>query len=630
MLDIKRVLAAKPKPHEKVQLKALFTPWGENLDVEHPLPEHPRPQFKRSTWKSLNGVWECAFERTDASAASVARDMAGMPADDAAWMPIVVPFSPEAPLSGVNRQLQPSERLWYRVTFFAPDAAVGQGVASVLHFEAVDYRCSVWLNGAHVGSHEGGYLSFQFDAAGVLRAGANDLVVCVVDPTEAETQPRGKQRIDRGDIFYTGQSGIWQSVWLEWAPAAHVQSLQLDPRLNDRLDEGVLVATVCLSEPGSSCDVAVYDISPEAYEAGERANAHVEPIAACTTRVDFAGCAYFEFDIPQDKLHLWTPSDPRLYTVVVTCGADVVQSYCGFRTAQVHSDAAGTMRFFLNGQPVFLRGALDQGYWSDGLMTAPADDALVFDIVSMRDAGFNMLRKHIKVESARWYYHADRLGMLVWQDMVSGGAVWNEWHVSYKPTLFSASWGRYRDDVPSHQANLLAGDARYREEWTRTARETIEALRCFPSVVTWVLFNEGWGQFDARAAFEMARAADPTRPIDAVSGWYDQHCGDYLSIHNYFRPHKVWHDVRAPRACVISEFGGLTLAVPDHTALDDAYGYAAYDSRAAWQSAVRAELAQVDALEQAGLAGFVYTQVSDVEEEVNGILTYDRRVNKLK
>jgi hypothetical protein len=268
-------------------------------------------------------------------------------------------------------------------------------------------------------------------------------------------------------------------------------------------------------------------------------------------------------------------------------------------------------------------------------MTAPSDEALVYDIEQMKGLGFNMLRKHIKVESDRWYYHCDRWGRLVWQDMVSGGDQYKPWHTSYKPTFFRGSWGRYADDTAAHQRNLAAGSDVFREEWTRSCAATISCLQNHPSVITWVLFNEGWGQFDARAATALARRLDPTRPIDAVSGWYDQNCGDFISVHNYFRPLEVYSQDNSrdggqkKRAFVISEFGGLSFLVPNHAALDVAYGYGSFAQLDELHTAVGKTLEQANALEQAGLAGYVYTQLSDVEEEMNGILSYDRRVNKL-
>lgn len=329
---------------------------------------------------------------------------------------------------------------------------------------------------------------------------------------------------------------------------------------------------------------------------------------------------------------LWSPEEPSLYSIEIRCGEDKIQTYCAFRSVEVKPDAQGIPRFHLNGRPYFLRGVLDQGYWPDGLLTAPSDEALVHDIAAMKSLGFNMLRKHIKVESERWYWHCDRLGMFVWQDMPSGGTDYSTWYTSHQPTLLRASWTRQPDDTPQGQKRLSGGDPALQREWLETCEGMVQRLGNHPCIVTWVLFNEGWGQFDAAAATQLVRELDPTRPIDATSGWYDQACGDYFSVHNYFRPLEVWPDPRRgqQRAFVISEFGGLTWHVAGHSAFGDSYGYASFATLDEWRDAVRQTLAQADALEAKGLSGYVYTQLSDVEEETNGLLTYDRQVNKLE
>ena len=311
---------------------------------------------------------------------------------------------------------------------------------------------------------------------------------------------------------------------------------------------------------------------------------------------------------------------------------DFVRSYCAFRTVEVKPDEVGVPRVHLNRAPYFVHGVLDQGYWSDGLLTAPSDDALVYDVEAMKSAGFNTLRKHIKIESERWYYHCDRIGMLVWQDCVSGGSAYSPWHTSQKPTLFSFTWGRFDDTTPSHHGALSSGEEGYRKEWTETCQEMVKLLDGHPSIGFWTLFNEGWGQFDARAATEAVRALDATRPIDATSGWYDQGCGDFLSIHNYFRPLRAgWSGKQwGNRAVIISEFGGLAQMTPGHTSLDHSYGYGDFVTVEDWRGAVQKLLSEAESLQVEGLAGYVYTQVSDVEEEVNGLLTYDRKINKFE
>jgi hypothetical protein len=334
--------------------------------------------------------------------------------------------------------------------------------------------------------------------------------------------------------------------------------------------------------------------------------------------------------VPVSTPRLWSPDDPYLYGLRIKYGEDEVTSYCAFRTVSVEQSADGTPRFCLNHQPFFLRGLLDQGYWPDGLLTAPSEDALAADIKAARDLGFNMLRKHIKVEQDRWYWLCDRVGMLVWQDMVSGGtAPYNMWQVNQKPNLSRFACGHFRDDTPAHQARLSSADPAFQEEWTRDCEGTVRYLRNHPCIVTWVLFNEGWGQFCARDAVRRVRAIDPTRPIDATSGWIDQCCGDYVSEHNYFRKLRVHLPRGSSRAFVLSEFGGLTWYVDGHSSFSEPYGYAAFKSVGEWRAAVRVLLDEANALEVSGLSGYVYTQLSDVEEETNGLLSYDRRVSKL-
>lgn len=615
MLHLKKVLGAKPKEHTEAQLKPLLTPWGEALDPDHVLEEHPTPQFARAAYRTLNGTWDCAFVPGDHAPIddlAAVCSQATRPADGAFAQHIVVPFSPEAPLSGVGRQLQPTELLWYRRTFEAPAHKPSERV--LLHFQAVDYACAVRVNGELAGAHTGGYTPFSFDITELLHDGVNDLTVCVADPSEFGGHLRGKQRFDRGDIWYTAQSGIWQTVWLEVVPELRIESIAIEA------DAKAGILYVAAQTCGADDAAKIPPLTMEVIDAGG------DVVASASENFTDRSCAVTAL---VENAHLWSPDDPYLYRLRLSFGDDVVESYCGFRTVEVRPDAAGHKRAFLNGTPLFVKGVLDQAYWPDGLMTAPSDEALVYDIEAMRDAGFNLMRKHIKVESDRWYYHCDRLGMLVLQDMVSGGdAEIKTWHWSYKPTLFKFSWNHYRDDIASHWENLGAGDAGFRAEWIDTCKETVQLLRNHPSIIGWSLFNEGWGQFCAVQACEMVRALDPTRFVDAVSGWYDQGCGDFHSVHNYFRDMAVWRD-RRKRAFFISEFGGYTHRVDGHSSLDEAYGYEPYDDLGEWRTAVRALLTEAEALEPQGLAGYVYTQVSDIEEETNGILTYDRRVNKL-
>ena len=612
MLHLAKLLAAKPKEHVTAKFHELHTPWGEALDVAHVLEEHPTPQFARADHISLNGVWRCAFAASGHDAAAdpmPAVEGASCPEDAAFGQEIIVPFSPEAPLSGVGRALQPDELMWYRRAF-QPPALVG-GKRLILHFQAVDYACAVYVNGVLATTHVGGYLPFCCDITDLLQDGDNELSVCVADPSEYGGQLRGKQRFDRGDIWYTAQSGIWQSVWMEAVPPSYLVSATIEPDA----ETGVLAVGLRAHMAGGAPQAVSLDVLD-----GGCVVAH----AACEADETCAVAVHVENPV------LWSPENPHLYRLRLTFGDDEVESYCAFRSVQVRNDAAGNARLCLNGKPYFLKGVLDQGYWPDGLMTAPADDALVFDIETMKAAGFNLLRKHIKVESARWYYHCDRLGMLVWQDMVSGGdRELNDWQFSYKPSLFKASWNRFSDRRPKHWELLGAGEERYRDEWLRGCCDTVALLASHPSIVAWTLFNEAWGQFDSARAYEVARAADPTRPICATSGWYDQGAGEIRGVHNYFRDFAVWKRGLRGRAFVITEFGGYAHHVDGHSALDEVYGYEVYDTIDQWREHTRSLLDEVCALQDRGLAGFVLTQLSDIEEETNGILTYDRRVNKL-
>ena len=647
MLDIRRVLASAPKKHTEETLNSLTTVWGEALDSLNVLPEYPRPRMQRDNYVMLNGVWDYTIVPVDGE---IGVEILAQQTIPSRWDgQIVVPFSPEAPLSGVGRTVQPSELLWYKRKIELPKLADDQRL--ILHFEAVDWMCACLVNGKLIGTHVGGYLPFSFDVTDLLgssetgesgvsaeraesvataesaatadSADTAELVLCVWDPSDTGSQLRGKQRLSRGDIWYTAQSGIWQSVWYEIVSAVHLESLtlkgdmfgtlevkanvqvsglaslqsealELELALKDELGQDVLLARLPVSEVGEICE-----------------------------------------ELQVDKPQLWSPERPYLYFVEATLwrdgvAVDFVRSYCAFRTVEVKPDEVGVPRVHLNRAPYFVRGVLDQGYWSDGLLTAPSDDALVYDVEAMKSAGFNTLRKHIKIESERWYYHCDRIGMLVWQDCVSGGSAYSSWHTSQKPTLFSFTWGRFDDTIPSHHEALSAGEDGYREEWTETCQEMVKLLDGHPSIGFWTLFNEGWGQFDARAATEAVRALDATRPIDATSGWYDQGCGDFLSIHNYFRPLRAgWHGKqRENRAAIISEFGGLAQMTSGHTSLDHSYGYGDFATVEDWRGAVQKLLAEVESLQVEGLAGYVYTQVSDVEEEVNGLLTYDRKINK--
>lgn len=453
MLDLKRVLAAAPRKPDGTPLEELLTPWGEALlqGEESPEPLHPHPQFARDSFVCLEGMWDYAI--VDAPEAATARRDVPAPAT---WDGTIrVPFSPEAPLSGVGRQLQPRQLLWYRLRTACP--AVGAGQRLILHFEAVDWACRCIVNGCEVGGHTGGYMPFSFDITEEAATGGAQLEVqlCVWDPSDSGVQLRGKQRLQRGGIWYTAQSGIWQTPWLEAVPNVHLRQARILPD-----PDGEMLQIIATANAPSEVPLQVRVFADGGLVAEGQATA-TEPFPALLQKER-------EFDqaisvaVPVSRPRLWSPDDPFLYQLELTLGTDRVRSYCAFRTVAVQAGADGLPRFFLNHQPLFIRGVLDQGYWPDGLMTAPSTEAMTHDITAMKDAGFNLLRKHIKVEQDRWYYLCDKLGMLVWQDMVSGGGPLSPWHSSYKPTLFRNSWTTKADTAPRDWRHLSADSADYR------------------------------------------------------------------------------------------------------------------------------------------------------------------------
>ena len=577
---------------------ALLTPWGEALDPENILPEYPRPQLVRGNWRNLNGSWDYAI--TSARETGTPQSWDGR---------ILVPFSPEAPLSGVERQLQPDQALWYRRSFTVPDGADGR---VLLHLGAVDQSCTVWVNGRQAGTHDGGYLPFTLDITGLLGPGSaeQELVIRALDATDTNGASRGKQKLERGGIWYTAQSGIWQTVWLERVPDYCIREVVLRPL--DSLD-GVEITVVT----GGA------EEERDAAGGGQRADMSVFADGAEVAAAALIPGVPFRVDLPAPRL--WSPEDPFLYDVRVRLGTDDVRTYFGLRTFGTGPDSAGHQRLLLNGTPYLHAGLLDQGYWPDGLYTPPADEAMVFDIQTAKDLGFTMLRKHIKIEPLRWYHHCDRLGMLVWQDLVNGGM----------------GEGRAPEPVPlpgrgsrsdRRYAKFGRSDAAGRDAFRREMRETVELLRSVPSIALWVPFNEGWGQFDAADIAAELRALDSTRSIDHASGWHDQGAGDAKSLHVYavpFRIRRRWQ--RDPRAIVLSEYGGFSLPLDGHTWNSKVFGYGkTLHSRTELERAYTAlHRTQIEPALREGLAATVYTQLTDVEDEVNGLLTYDRKVLKV-
>lgn len=567
----------------------LPTRWTETVRPESVHPEHPRPQLTRATpWMSLNGLYECAIRpREEGRPAQFDRR-------------ILVPFPVESSLSGIRTSITAAERIWYRRRFSAP--AAPDGHTWLLHFGAVDWRAEVWLDGRELGSHEGGYDPFTFDAGSL--GGEHELIIAVWDPTEDGPQPRGKQMRQppflMRPFFYTPASGIWQTVWLEQAPEQRIERLQCRSH-GSRL-------SVTAVAPGLDAEVIVVA------RLGDR---EVSRTAGNANRT-------LTLDIPEPRL--WSPDDPFLYDLEVTLvrdgdQRDQVRSYFGLRDVDVRRDRFGTLRLHLNGQPIFLHGLLDQGYWPDGIYTAPCDEALRFDIEETRRLGFNCIRKHVKIEPARWYWHCDRLGLLVLQDMPNGD--------------------RFALGVPIGGVSLFdptrwlgqSGIRRTPESARIFGRELdamIATLGNSPSVIAWVVFNEGWGQFDTVRWAEHVAATDPTRLVDAASGWIDSAGAGHVRDVHVYHPGPRMPAKRDPqRAEILGEWGGLGLEINGHRWPKRAFAYKKLADVDELTSHYEQRLQQLLTLAQRGFAAAVYTQTTDVEGEINGVLTYDRERIKL-
>ncbi len=565
-------------------MKTLYTPWGETLDRSAPLQEYPRPQLVRDSYLNLNGIWEY----------KVLHDREVVRCGQ-----IVVPFSPECPLSGCDFQLQPHELLRYERTFTLPDGFQKDRV--LLHFGAVDQICTVDVNGYRVGSHKGGYLPFTFDVTAYLCHGENRLRVDVQDATDRGIHAYGKQKYDRGGIWYTAQSGIWQTVWMESVPDNYITRLELTPdfdarRLYWRVHAQEAQGAHVVVRKDGVCIAEDWDYHSD----------------------DGSGWSL----IPDEDFRPWCPEDPFLYTVEVDIkGGDHVESYFGMRKFSTEV-IDGKQVLCLNNEPYFQHGLLDQGYWSDGFYTAPSDEALVYDIEKMKSLGFNMLRKHIKIEPLRWYYHCDRLGMLVWQDAVSGGETFSSLYMQVLPFI-----GCDLNDAPSRKFGRENEEAR--AQFERDLHGMIDHLYNSVSLCMWVPFNEGWGQFDAKRISAGVKCHDPGRWVDHASGWHDQGGGDLRSYHIYYRPLRLRHDGK--RALALSEFGGYSLPVKGHCTSEKKFGYRAYKDSGAFMDALCGLYEQqlLPLIRRHALSAAVYTQLSDVEDEVNGLLTYDRRVCKV-
>ncbi|WP_016909348.1 glycoside hydrolase family 2 [Streptomyces xiaopingdaonensis] len=548
----------------------LRTDWADEVGPDNALPEYPRPQLKRDEWRNLNGTWQFA--------GAEAGEEPPVGPENELDEEILVPYPVESQLSGVERH---EERMWYKRSFEVPEGwEVGSGKRLRLNFDAVDWQAVVYVNGERVARHKGGYDRFTADVTDALReGGTQELVVGVYDPADkdgGENPPAGKQRVSPEGIWYTPSSGIWQTVWMEPVAEEHTTDVKTTPDVDEEQ------VTVAARGVGDGVPVTAV-----AYEGDEEVG-----------RATGSGSDPFAVPVPEPRL--WSPDDPHLYTLRVTVGegegADRVESYFGMRTIEV-KEVDGEQRMVLNDAPVFSMATLDQGYWPDGLHTPPTDEALAYDLEAHKDMGFNSVRKHIKVEPDRWFYHADRLGLLVWQDMPS---------MPHEP-----------DD---------AARAQFEEE----LKAMIAQHDSHPSIVMWVTFNEGWGQYDQARIADLAKELDPTRLVNNMSGHnccgaVDGGNGDISDAHGY--PEAELPDADGRRALVSGEYGGLGLAVPGHS-WPVRHTYVGVEKEK-YTDEYLARLREVEQLAACrGSSGAVYTQITDLEGELNGILTYDRKVNK--
>lgn len=573
-------------------MRQLMTKWGKEIDRKNILPEYPRPGLVRDSYLNLNGEWEYCINHSQET-----KEYDGT---------ILVPFSPECKLSGVERTVLPEHNLHYRRRFTLPEGF--QKSKTILHFGSVDQECDVFLNGVLVGSHAGGYTPFQFDVTETLKEGENQLTLRVIDRTEKLPHARGKQKLVKkgkySSLFYTPQSGIWKTVWMESVEESYVKDVRITPNL----DKGTVKIRVRAE--------------------ADAKETHAQVIVMGSGNI--VGQAQVELnkeaEVELAEVHPWSPEQPYLYDVEIRLGKDKVCSYFGLRKVSVERDRKGILRFFLNNQPCFFNGVLDQGYWPESLMTPPSDEALQYDIKKLKEMGYNTIRKHVKVEPERFYYHCDRLGMFVWQDMPNGGGDYNMLFVTYLPNMFDAFARGVKD---FHYRIFKRGDRKGREQYYRDLSEMVRSLYNHPSIVAWVPFNEGWGQFDAKKATWLIRSKlDKTRLINEACGWFDQGGGDMYSIHNYMGKLKV--APKGERAVALTEFGGYSYPMEGHMACDREFGYKHCESkeeltnqyRKLWERDIYTNIPN-------GLCCAIYTQTSDIEEEVNGVMTYDREEDKL-
>ena len=557
----------------------LLTQYGRHLDNGNVRPEYPRPNLVRDSFFSLNGPWEYAISTNP----SIRTPMQGL---------ITVPFPLESLLSGVGKLLNKGEEIIYKKVFSLPEGFKKDAI--LLHFEAVDYFCRILVNGNELFSHRGGYLPFCINITAHLKD-TNELVVIVQDDSKNKGAATGKQRLNRGGIWYTPCSGIWQSVWLESVPEGFFEDVRVRPNVDAQSVSFDLTTTL----PKGT--ISIFN--------------HGNLVSKTPFRTS-------QITIPLPHPHLWSPEDPFLYDVEITNASETVKTYFGMRKVSLGESVYGPC-LILNNQPYFMNGVLDQGYFSDGLYTPASEQAFIDDILTMKSLGFNTLRKHIKIEDRRFYYQCDRLGMLVWQDFPSGGK-YAFWSMTIMPTIGFKTANDHRYHAFGRSSS------RNRQEFIDEIWESMKLLDHYASLVMWVPFNEGWGQFDAKAIAEMVKKKDPTRLVDHVSGWFDQGGPDIASHHIYFKKIVLKPDP-LKRPIAVTEFGGYSLKIETHVFNEDKeFGYRKYTSKEELENAlINLYETEILANMKNGLCAAIYTQVSDVEDEINGFLTYDREILKV-
>lgn len=562
------------------------TTWAENITPQNVWQAYPRPQLKRNAWQNLNGLWKYAV--TDLITAQSTVKYNG---------DILVPFAIESALSGVAETFNPEDKLWYRREFSLN--ADSKGKQTLLHFGAVDYECNIWVNNKFVGNHKGGNNSFSFDITSYLkRSGIQILELSVVDPTDKESITRGKQQLNQRGIWYTPVSGIWQTVWLESVNQTYIRSLL--PQSDIAKNTVNINLDIINLKGDEQIKIKVID--------------NGKTIASKNLK------ATKDIEIKLQNTVLWTPEMPKLYTLEIEMSKnnkviDRVESYFAMREVSMKTDEKGYNRVHLNGKPIFQYGTLDQGWWPDGLLTPPSPEAMLWDMVQLKEMGFNTIRKHIKVEPALYYHYADSLGLMMWQDMPSGFATERK-EIEFLSETATADW-----DAPKEIA----------EQRQKELNEMIDALRFFPSITSWVIFNEGWGQHNTKNIVDEVKKKDPTRIINGVSGWTERYVGDTYDIHNYPATSMIKPEYCGNRISVLGEFGGLGLPVKDHlwNANMRNWGYKNIEGGVELVNNYSRLVYDLETLIAQGLSAAIYTQTTDVEGEVNGFITYDRKVTKI-